>query len=128
MSIEKVKEYFRTKNFEDRIIEFDVSSATVELAAEALNFEPALIANTLSFTVNDGAVLIVEDTGIGIPYEYQDRVFERFFRVDKSHSNQIKGTGLGLSIVKNAVVHLGGTIELESSEGSGTRITVHFAD
>ena len=77
---------------------------------------------------DDGAVLIVEDTGIGIPYEYQDRVFERFFRADKSHSNQIKGTGLGLSIVKNAVIHLGGTIELESSEGSGTKITVRFAD
>ena len=77
---------------------------------------------------DDGAVRIVEDTGIGIPYEYQDRVFERFFRADKSHSNQIKGTGLGLSIVKNAVIHLGGTIELESSEGSGTKITVRFAD
>lgn len=59
MSIEKVREYFRSKNYEDRIIEFDVSSATVELAAEALNCEPALIAKTLSFKVNDGAVLIV---------------------------------------------------------------------
>lgn len=59
MSIEKVREYFRSKNCEDRIIEFDVSSATVELAAEALGCEPALIAKTLSFKVNDGAVLIV---------------------------------------------------------------------
>ncbi len=59
MSIEKVREYFRSKNYEDRIIEFDVSSATVELAAQALNCEPALIAKTLSFKVNDGAVLIV---------------------------------------------------------------------
>lgn len=59
MSIEKVREYFRSKNYEDRIIEFDVSSATVELAAEALNCEPALIAKTLSFKVNDGAVLII---------------------------------------------------------------------
>lgn len=59
MSIEKVRKYFRSKSFEDRIIEFDVSSATVELAAEALNCEPALIAKTLSFKVNDGAVLIV---------------------------------------------------------------------
>ncbi|MDO4485359.1 MAG: ATP-binding protein [Bacillota bacterium] len=73
-----------------------------------------------------GAVLVVEDTGIGIPYEYQDRVFERFFRADKSHSNQIKGTGLGLSIVKNAVLYLGGRVELDSTEGKGTRITVHF--
>ena len=59
MSIEKVRKYFSSKSFEDRIIEFDVSSATVELAAEALNCEPALIAKTLSFKVNDGAVLIV---------------------------------------------------------------------
>ena len=59
MSIEKVREYFRSKSFEDRIIEFDVSSATVELAAEALGCAPALIAKTLSFKVNDGAVLIV---------------------------------------------------------------------
>lgn len=59
MSIEKVREYFKSKNFEDRIIEFDVSSATVELAAEALGCAPALIAKTLSFKVNDGPVLIV---------------------------------------------------------------------
>ena len=75
-----------------------------------------------------GVALTVEDTGIGIPFEYQNRVFERFFRADKSHSSNIKGTGLGLSIVKNAVAYLGGSIELESTEGEGTKITVHFAD
>lgn len=75
-----------------------------------------------------GADLIVEDTGIGIPFEYQNRVFERFFRTDKSHSSSIKGTGLGLSIVKNAVAYLGGSLELESTEGAGTKITVHFVN
>ena len=73
-----------------------------------------------------GAVLVVEDTGIGIPYQEQHRVFERFYRVDKSHSKAIGGTGLGLSIVKHGVLTLGGDIQLESQEGKGTRITVHF--
>lgn len=70
--------------------------------------------------------LSVEDTGIGIPYEYRDRIFERFFRVDKSHSQEVDGTGLGLSIVKHAVLHLGGTIEVESVEGAGTKMIVRF--
>lgn len=73
-----------------------------------------------------GGTLTVEDTGIGIPFEYRDRIFERFFRVDKSHSRQTEGTGLGLSIVKHAVVHMGGRIDVESVEGKGTKMTVSF--
>lgn len=73
-----------------------------------------------------GTVLSVEDTGIGIPFEHQNRVFERFFRVDKSHCQQVTGTGLGLSIVKNAVSYLGGTLDLQSTEGKGTKITIYF--
>ena len=60
----------------------------------------------------------------GIPKEDQDRVFERFYRVDKSHSKEIGGTGLGLSIVKHAVSTLNGSIVLRSEEGSGTEITM----
>ncbi len=71
-------------------------------------------------------VLIVEDTGIGIPYQEQQRVFERFYRVDKSHSKEIGGTGLGLSIVKHGLQTLGADIQLESQEGVGTRILVRF--
>ena len=59
MSIEKVREYFRKYNLEDKILEFDVSSATVELAAKALNVEPARIAKTLSFKQEEGCILIV---------------------------------------------------------------------
>ena len=59
MSIEKVREYFRNYNMEDRVLEFDVSSATVELAAEALNCEPCRIAKSLSFNVNDEAILVI---------------------------------------------------------------------
>ena len=73
-------------------------------------------------------VLTVSDTGIGIPYAHQSRVFERFYRVDKSHSRQSGGTGLGLSIVKHAVQYLGGRIELESQPGKGTTMRVHFPD
>ena len=71
-------------------------------------------------------VLAVKDTGIGIPKAEQERVFERFYRVDKSHSKKIGGTGLGLSIVKHGVAHLGGSLSLESEEGVGTTITVAF--
>lgn len=71
-------------------------------------------------------VLSVSDTGIGIPAEHQNRIFERFYRVDKSHSKETGGTGLGLSIVKHAVAYHDGTIKLESKLGEGTTITVEF--
>ena len=73
-----------------------------------------------------GAVVTVEDTGIGIPAEYQDRVFERFFRVDKSRSKASGGTGLGLSIVKHIAQYHGAAIELQSEPGHGTSISVQF--
>ena len=72
------------------------------------------------------AVLSVKDTGIGIPAEHQSRVFERFYRVDKSHSRASGGTGLGLSIVKHAVQYHGGRLELQSREGEGTTVTVRL--
>lgn len=74
----------------------------------------------------DKTILSVSDTGIGIPEDMQSRVFERFFRVDKSHSKQSGGTGLGLSIVKHVVKYHNGSIQLESTEGKGTTITAVF--
>ena len=71
-------------------------------------------------------VLIVQDTGIGISPEHQDKVFERFYRVDKSHSKQSGGTGLGLSIVKHAVQYHHGKITVESELNKGTAISVLF--
>lgn len=68
----------------------------------------------------------VKDTGVGIPTEAQERVFERFFRVDKSHSRKIGGTGLGLSIVKHGASSHGAEIELNSAENAGTEVTVTF--
>ena len=70
--------------------------------------------------------LKIQDTGIGIPYEHQEKVFNRFYRVDKSHSKQSGGTGLGLSIVKHAVQYHHGKIELESEPNEGTTITITF--
>ena len=75
---------------------------------------------------NETAAVTVRDTGIGIPPDQQDRVFERFYRVDKSHSKASGGTGLGLSIVKHAVQYHHGTIHLQSEVGKGTEIRVTF--
>ena len=72
------------------------------------------------------AVVTVSDTGIGIPAEHQGRVFERFYRVDKSHSKASGGTGLGLSIVKHAVRYHHGTVTLDSREGEGTTFTIRL--
>ena len=86
-----------------------------------------------SVTVNTGTkngfpFVSVKDTGIGIPSEYTGRIFERFFRVDKSRSKERGGTGLGLSIVKHIAMSLGGEISVESVVGSGTEITVVFTE
>ena len=70
--------------------------------------------------------LCVQDDGIGIAPEYQEKVFERFYRVDKSHSKQSGGTGLGLSIVKHVVKYHHGKIDIQSEPGKGTAISVSF--
>ncbi|MDD2363042.1 MAG: ATP-binding protein [Oscillospiraceae bacterium] len=75
---------------------------------------------------NDSVVLSVSDTGLGIAPEHQERIFERFYRVDKSHSKDTGGTGLGLSIVKHAALLHDAKITLESQVNSGTTITITF--
>ncbi len=77
-------------------------------------------------SVGEHAVLMVRDTGIGIPEESRDRIFERFYRVDKSRSKETGGTGLGLAIVKHIVAQHGASLELESQAGAGTEIRVLF--
>ena len=76
--------------------------------------------------VPDGVLLTVADTGIGIPFEQQERVFERFYRVNQSHSRAVAGTGLGLSIVKHAAQACGAKVSLESRPGEGTTVRVTF--
>ena len=93
-----------------------------------------LCENAVKYNVPGGQVwvkvenraILVQDTGIGIPTEHQSRVFERFYRVDKSHSKNTGGTGLGLSIVKHAAAYHNAEITLESQPGKGTAITIIF--
>lgn len=94
-----------------------------------------LMENAIKYNVAEGSVhvsvtssgvLTVSDTGTGIPAEHQERIFERFYRVDKSHSKQIGGTGLGLSIVKHACAYWGAFLNLQSEPGKGTTIRVIF--
>lgn len=81
----------------------------------------------ISITKKDKDIVIsVKDTGLGIPYEHQDRIFERFYRVDKSRSKETGGTGLGLSIVKHIVELYHGRIELKSKPNEGTEIIIKF--
>lgn len=75
-----------------------------------------------------GCILKVSDNGIGIPPEHQARIFERFYRVDKSHSKETGGTGLGLSIVKHGAALHGGVISLQSEVGKGTVISIEFGN
>ncbi|MBR6521449.1 MAG: histidine kinase [Oscillospiraceae bacterium] len=75
---------------------------------------------------NPNTIVTVADTGIGIPYAHQSRVFERFYRVDKSHSKEIGGTGLGLSIVKHGAQYHNARTELKSEPGKGTSISIIF--
>ncbi len=80
------------------------------------------VGNTL-----DGAKVSVSDNGIGIPKEHQERIFERFYRVDKSHSKERGGTGLGLSIVKHGALLHGAKVSVESEPGKGTKIEMQFS-
>jgi len=98
-------------NLVDNAIKYNNPGGKVEISVDSLG-------ETVS--------LSVKDNGIGIPKDKQDRVFERFYRVDKSHSRKIGGTGLGLSIVKHAVAYHKAEVSLKSEEGSGTEVTVSF--
>ena len=97
-----------------------------------------LVENAIKYNMDNGWVHVslnadhkffyikVEDSGIGIPEKDQDHIFERFYRVDKSHSREIGGTGLGLAIARNAVIVHRGSIKVHSIEGEGTTFTVRI--
>ena len=89
------------------------------------NHKGGRVSINLKSSVNE-VLLTVSDNGIGIPAEDQNRIFERFYRVDKSHSKEVGGTGLGLSIVKHSAKIHNAKISLESTVGKGTTITVRF--
>ncbi len=97
-----------------------------------------LIDNGIKYTPNDGSVWVnmsqtgddllvsIKDNGIGIPEEHIDRLFERFYRVDKARSRNVGGTGLGLAIVKHVVLSFGGHIDVRSEYGKGTEFIVRI--
>lgn len=99
-------------NLTDNAIKYNKVGGRVEISAQK---------------TADGATLKVLDTGIGIPADKLDRVFERFYRVDKSHSKDIGGTGLGLSIVKHAAAYHKAKISIDSTLGEGTEIRIDFS-
>ena len=122
-------------------LSFSSSGAPVKMLGSASLLDEMaynLVDNAIKYNKENGSVdvsvvsspekvsLIVRDTGIGIPEKDKDRVFERFYRVDKSRSRTSGGTGLGLSIVRHAVLFHGGSISLRSKLGEGTEITVDF--
>ena len=100
-------------NLCDNAIKYNVSGGTVKVHIERAGSKTKLS---------------VADTGIGIPYGDQNRVFERFYRVDKSHSKEVGGTGLGLSIVKHAAQYHNAELRMESTPGKGTTITIIFPE
>ena len=100
-------------NLTDNAIKYNRQGGTVKISVERLS---------------DGVRLSAADTGIGIPKEHRERIFERFYRVDKSRSKELGGTGLGLSIVKHAARLHDAKIELQSEEGEGTTVTVIFPE
>ena len=104
--------YEMVYNLCDNAVKYNVENGSVEVTVSGSDQE---------------AVITVRDTGIGIPPEYQSRIFERFFRVDKSRSKASGGTGLGLSIVKHIAQYHHGTIGLQSEAGKGTVISVTLA-
>lgn len=128
-------------NAERRNIIIDVSGESLIFNGDADRIHELIynIAdNAVKYNVEGGNVkissngvdrtVIISDTGIGIPPEYKDRVFERFFRVDKSHSKTVNGTGLGLSIVKHIAINNNIKISVESEQGKGTVFTLTFPE
>ncbi len=104
-----------------------VHSIVFNLCDNAIKYNHAGGHVTVDVRLSDaGAVLTVADDGIGIPADQRERIFERFYRVDKSRSKATGGTGLGLSIVKHAALVLGADIDLASEVGQGTTVTVRF--
>jgi light-regulated signal transduction histidine kinase (bacteriophytochrome) len=137
-----------------RIFQYDrTTKPTVELVLQRVHPEDAaLVKQTIDWVSQDGkdfdfehrllmpdgevrvethrsngrVTIVVEDTGIGIPSEHLNRIFERFYRVDKARSREAGGTGLGLSIVKHIVERMSGTVSVESNLGRGSKFTVNL--
>jgi two-component system phosphate regulon sensor histidine kinase PhoR len=106
---------------------FRLEQVFINLVDNAIKYsEKGTIRIELSRKDEDTVKIIVSDEGIGIPLEHQDRIFERFYTVDKSHSRRQGGTGLGLSIVKHIILLHDGNIQVSSEPGKGTKFIIHL--
>ena len=133
--LKRLKPIAEKKNVEMVMESFRPVSAEIDEMKFSLAISN-LVENAIKYNRDNGWVHVslnadhkyfyikVEDSGIGIPEEDQAHVFERFYRVDKSHSREIGGTGLGLAIARNAVIMHRGSIRVYSTEGEGTTFTV----
>lgn len=135
--LKRLKPIAEMKNVEVVLESFRPVSAEIDEVKLTLAFSN-LVENAIKYNHKDGWVHVslnadhkyfyvkVADSGIGIPEEDQANIFERFYRVDKSHSREMGGTGLGLAIARNAVIVHRGSIKVYSSEGEGTTFTVRI--
>ena len=111
---------FKVKGNKDKI-----EQVLVNLIDNAIKYTPQEGNLRISlFEQKENVMISIEDTGIGIPEEHLDRIFERFYRVDKARSRELGGTGLGLSIVKHIIMLHNGHIDIDSKVGKGTKITI----
>ena len=125
--LQKISLRFSGDSVRLRAIPQLVSAIVFNLADNAVKYShPGGVVDLRVQDNPDAVILTVADTGIGIPPEHQGRIFERFYRVDKSHSKAVGGTGLGLSIVKHAALILNASIVLDSAPDMGTTVTVRF--
>ena len=135
--LKRVKPIAQKQNIEVILESFRPVSAEIDEVKLTLAFSN-LVENAIKYNKSNGWVRVslnadhkyfyvrVKDSGIGIPKEDQEHIFERFYRVDKSHSREIGGTGLGLAIARNAVIIHRGSIKVYSDEGEGTTFTVRI--
>ena len=136
-AMKRLKPIARLRNIELTLVNKKEVFAEVD-ATRISQIMNNLVENAIKYNRDDGRVILtidadhqyfemtVEDTGIGIPEEVQGKVYERFYRVDKSRSREIGGTGLGLSITKSAILRHHGTISMTSKEGEGTTFVVRI--
>ncbi|RKX58412.1 MAG: PAS domain-containing sensor histidine kinase, partial [Thermodesulfobacteriota bacterium] len=105
---------------------FKLEQMFINLIDNAIKYTERGEVSILLKQTDKEVIIKVKDTGIGIPKEHLDRIFERFYVVDKSRSKKLGGTGLGLSIVKHIVLLHNGKIDVESLLGKGTEFTITF--
>lgn len=128
-----------SKKAEEKNIKININGTDTILYANISQLTELVynfIDNAIKYNKQDGEIFIsiyekqltIRDTGIGIPAKYLDRIFERFFRVDKSHSKKVNGTGLGLSIVKHIAQSMNATISVQSKIDVGTTFTIKFSE